>query len=66
MAPPVRRESFTIALGNVRQLLTTARDTQDPKEVLVKAFQAIEATAEAAEEVIVTIPSIAQTIWVER
>ena len=58
MPPPVPRESFIAALGNIRQFLTLARDTHAPKEVIVKAFQAIEATAEISERIVMSVGAL--------
>ena len=57
-SPPVPRESFAAALGNVRKLLTSAREVQDPKEVIVRAFQAIEATAEISERLVMSVGAL--------
>ena len=58
MPPPVPREAFALALGNIRQLLTSAKDTQDPKEVIVKAFQAIEAATEISERIVMSVGAL--------
>ena len=58
MPPPVSRESFAQALGNVRQLLVQARETQDAKEVLIKVFLAIEATAEISDRLVLSVGAV--------
>ena len=58
MPPPIPREAFAAAFGNLRQLLTTARDTADPKEVIVKAFQAIEATTEISQKLLMSVGAL--------
>ena len=58
MPPPVSRESFSAAFGNVRRLLTTAKEAQDPKELIIKAFQAIEASAEIAEKIVMSVSAV--------
>ena len=55
---PVSLESFSTAFGNVRRLLTTAKEAQDPKELIIKAFQAIEASAEIAERIVMSVGAI--------
>ena len=57
-SPPVPRESFAAALGNVRKLLTSAREVQDPKEVIVRTFQAIQATAEISERLVMSVGAL--------
>ena len=58
MPPPVIRESYTAAFGNLRRLLTTARDTQDAREVVLLAFRAIEASAEVSENLVHSVGSV--------
>ena len=38
------------ALANLRGLFTAAQNTQDPKEAITMAFQAIQAAAEISEK----------------
>ena len=58
MAPPVARESYARAFVNLRQLLNAARETQEPQEWILKAFQAIEASAEIFENIVRSIGAI--------
>ena len=58
MPPPVPRESFALALGKLREILDVAKGNTDPKEVLVKALQAIEATAEISEKILLSIGAL--------
>ena len=58
MPPPVARESYTAALGNLRQILTAARDIQDAKEIIRLAFRAIEASAEISENLVHSVGSV--------
>ena len=58
MPPPVPRDTYAVALGNIRQLLSTVKGTPDPKEVTLKAFQAIEATTEIAQKFLLSIGAL--------
>ena len=58
MPPPVPRDAYAVALGNIRQLLATVKDTPDPKEVTLKAFQAIEATTDIAQKFLLSIAAL--------
>ena len=39
-------------------MLTTAKEAQDPKELIIKAFQAIEASAEIAEKIVMSVSAV--------
>ena len=58
MPPPVPRESFSTAFGNLRRILATAKGTQEPKDLIVVAFQAIEASAEIAERIVMSVGAV--------
>ena len=66
MAPPVLRETFAHALGHLRQILIAARETQDAKEVLMKVFLAIEATAEISGRLVLSVGAVEDKVetWI--
>ena len=58
MPPPVARESYVAAFFNLRQVLIAARELQDPQQAILKAFQAIEASAEISENMVKSIGAV--------
>ena len=60
--PPVTRDAYTAAIAGVRQLLTTAKNTQDGKEIILMAFRAIEAQTEITEKLVDSIGSVEEKI----
>ena len=56
--PAVPRESYIAAFVNLRLLLTTAREMPDHQQAILKAFQAIEASAEIAENLVKSIGAV--------
>ena len=56
--PAVPRESYLAAFVNLRLLLTAARETQDHQQAILKAFQAIEASAEIAEHLVKSVGAV--------
>ena len=58
MPPPIPRESYIAAFGNLKRLLATAAEFQDPKEVLVVAFKAIEALATIVEQIVLSVNAV--------
>ena len=58
MPPPVARESYVAAFINLRQVLTAAKESQDPQQAILKAFQAIEASAEISENIVRSIGAV--------
>ena len=58
MPPAVARESYAAAFSNIRGLLAAAKETQDAKEVLRKAFQAIEASTEVSENLVRSLAAV--------
>ena len=55
MPPPVARESYVAAFINLRQVLTAAKESQDPQQAILKAFHAIEASAEISENIVKSV-----------
>ena len=62
MPPPVLRESYTVAFGNLRRLLDGVKDAQDPKEAIMMAFQAISASAEISDNLVMSVGALEDTV----
>ena len=62
VSPLVAWESYATAFVNLRQLLSTAKDAKDAREIFLKAFQAIEASAQISENMAASIGAIEDKI----
>ena len=62
MPPPVAHAEYAAAIANVRQILAAAGSTQDGKEIILKAFQAIEAQTAIAEKLVNSVGFVEEQV----
>ena len=60
--PPVPRTEYAAAIAGVRQILAAAGNTQDAKEIILKAFQALEAQAAIAEKLVNSVGFVEEKV----